>query len=291
MVIELLEHAVLANESSQPQSTYEVAHSLTEFKLKKILIEKMDKTQSYLTTTPHKECYDGLIKSYDLDKSLFSTYDKAYSLKRSREDKDNDEDPSAGSDRRLKKRKTSKDIEPTKGLKTKESKSGSSKRTKSQSKSSRKSVQAEEPEFKVENFDMPQNQERNLGNHDEEPITEVASKRDWFTKPKKPQEPTDPNWNVGKTPQQGPTQICTANVHQKHGYSKESRRSSTGSQKLPKEDHITKPETTRLGIRKSDPYTLYPDPQGFIDVDNQGRNRLMRSDELCKFSDGTLTRL
>ncbi|GKE37133.1 hypothetical protein Tco_1460538 [Tanacetum coccineum] len=50
-----------------------------------------------------KECYDGLIKSYDLDKFLFSTYDKVYSLKRSRKDKDKDEDPSAGSDRGLKK--------------------------------------------------------------------------------------------------------------------------------------------------------------------------------------------
>ncbi|GKD90344.1 hypothetical protein Tco_1365851 [Tanacetum coccineum] len=51
------------------------------------------------------------------------------------------------------------------------------------------------------------------------------------------------------------------------------------------------PETTRPGIRKKDPYTPYTDPQGFIYVDNQGRNRLMRSDELYKFSDGTLTRL
>ncbi|GJV57174.1 hypothetical protein Tco_1458179 [Tanacetum coccineum] len=32
-------------------------------------------------------------------------------------------------------------------------------------------------------------------------------------------------------------------------------------------------------------------PQGFIYVDDFGRNRLMRSDELYKFSDGTLTRL
>ncbi|GJV19127.1 hypothetical protein Tco_1368147 [Tanacetum coccineum] len=136
MVTESLEHAVLAKESSQPQSTYEAAASLTEFELKKILIDKMDESQSYLTATEHRECYDGLIKSYDLDKSLFSTYDKVYSLKRSQKDKDKDEDPSAGSDRGLKKRKTSKDAEPTKGPKTKESKSGSSKGTKSQSKSS-----------------------------------------------------------------------------------------------------------------------------------------------------------
>ncbi|GKF41778.1 hypothetical protein Tco_0125120 [Tanacetum coccineum] len=64
----------------------------------------MNESQSYLTATEHRECYDGLIKSYDLDKSLFSTYDKMYSLKRSRKDKDKDEDPSAGLDRGLKKR-------------------------------------------------------------------------------------------------------------------------------------------------------------------------------------------
>ncbi|GJR62886.1 hypothetical protein Tco_1505048 [Tanacetum coccineum] len=125
--------------------------------LKKILINKIEKSQSYLTATGHRECYDGLIKSYELDKSLLSTYDNVYSLKRSRKDKDKDEDPSAGSDRGLKKRKTSKDVEPTKGPKTKESKSGSSKGTKSQSTSFGKSVQTEELEFEVADSDMPQN--------------------------------------------------------------------------------------------------------------------------------------
>ncbi|GKE10015.1 hypothetical protein Tco_1413566 [Tanacetum coccineum] len=147
MVTELFEHAVLAKECSQPQSTYEVAASLTKFELKKILIDKIDESQSYLTATEHRECYDGLIKSYDLERSLFSTYDKVYSLKRSQKDKDKDEDPSAESDRGLKKRKKSKDAEPTKGPKTKESNPGSSKGTKSQSKSFGKSVHAEEPEF------------------------------------------------------------------------------------------------------------------------------------------------
>ncbi|GJR81016.1 hypothetical protein Tco_0151801 [Tanacetum coccineum] len=115
MVTESLEHAVLAKESSQPKSTYEVAASLTEFELKKILIDKMDESQSYLIATEHRECYDGLIK-------------RQVSIK-----------------------------------------------------SSRKSVQTEEPEFKVADSDMPQNQDENL-------------------------EPTNPDWNVVKTPQQGPTQ-------------------------------------------------------------------------------------
>ncbi|GJR16988.1 hypothetical protein Tco_0965515 [Tanacetum coccineum] len=206
MVTESLEHVVLANESSQLQSSYEAAALLIEFELKKILIDKMDKSESYLTAPEHRECYDGLIKSYELDKNLLSTYDKVYSLKRIRKDNDKNEDLSAESDQGLKKRKTSKHAEPSKGLKTKESKFGSSKGTKSQSKSSGKSIQAEEPEFEVADTDIPQGQEGNLGDDDEEPKREVASKRDWFTKPKQPQEPTDPDWNVGKTPQQGPTQ-------------------------------------------------------------------------------------
>ncbi|GJR00580.1 hypothetical protein Tco_0523564 [Tanacetum coccineum] len=76
-----------------------------------------------------------------LDKDLFESYGKVYSLKRVREDKDKDEDPPAGSDQGLKKRKTSKGVEPSRGSKSKESKSSSSKGSKSQPKSSGKSAQ------------------------------------------------------------------------------------------------------------------------------------------------------
>ncbi|GKF61553.1 hypothetical protein Tco_0181607 [Tanacetum coccineum] len=72
-------------------------------------------------------------------------------------EKDKDEDPFAGSDRGLKKRKTSKDAEST-------TDSG-----------------------------MPQDQEGNLGDNDDEPRKETASRRDWFKKPTPPQEPTDPD--------------------------------------------------------------------------------------------------
>ncbi|GKA40153.1 hypothetical protein Tco_0732746 [Tanacetum coccineum] len=195
---ESLEDVVLAKESSQPQSSYEAAATLVKFELKKILIDKMDKSESYLAAPEHRECYEGLKKLYDLDKTNFSTYGKVYSLKRSRKDKD--EDPSAGSDRWLKKRKTGKDAAPATGPKAKEPQSGSSKGDKSQSKSSRKSIQSEEPEFKVADSDMPQDQEENLGKDDEEPKEKVASKRNWFTKPTQPQEPTDPDWNANKTP-------------------------------------------------------------------------------------------
>ncbi|GJZ30503.1 hypothetical protein Tco_0575550 [Tanacetum coccineum] len=108
----------LAKVSSQPHSTYEAASKLTEFELKKILIDKLEKSKSYLAAAEQPV---------------------------GRKDKDKDEDPSAGSDRGLKKRKTSKDAEPTTGQKKKDSTSGSSKGTKSQPKSSGKSVQSKEP--------------------------------------------------------------------------------------------------------------------------------------------------
>ncbi|GKD30510.1 hypothetical protein Tco_1241288 [Tanacetum coccineum] len=85
--------------------------------------------------------------------------------------------------------------------------------------------------------------------------------------------------------------IDTANVHQKHSYSKESRRSSVGSQKLPKEDQCHQARNYQTQPQEKVPYTPYQDPQGFIYVHTQGRYMLMRSDELYKFSDGTLTRL
>ncbi|GJY41360.1 hypothetical protein Tco_0428630 [Tanacetum coccineum] len=209
-VIEKLFHetrdeVTLAKASSQPQSTYEAASTLTEFELKKILLDKIEKSESYLTAPEHRECYDGLKKSYALDQDFFYSYD-VYTLKRGRKDKDKDEDPFARSDRGLKRRKTSKDAEPTTDPKKKDSTSGSSKGTKSQPRSSRKSVQSEEPVFEVADSDMPQDQEGDMGDNEDEPRKETASRSDWFKKPTPVQEPTDPDWHVGKTTQEGPPQ-------------------------------------------------------------------------------------
>ncbi|GJV46501.1 hypothetical protein Tco_1431037 [Tanacetum coccineum] len=115
------------------------------------------KSKSYLATPEHQDCYDSLKKSYNLDKDFFFSYD-VYTIKHSRKDKDKDEDPSAGSDRGFKRRKTSKDAEPTIGPKNKDSKSGSYKSSKSQPKSAGKYVQSEEPEFEVADSNMPQDQ-------------------------------------------------------------------------------------------------------------------------------------
>ncbi|GKA89888.1 hypothetical protein Tco_0811700 [Tanacetum coccineum] len=197
-ITESLENVVLAKSSSQPKSTYEAATSLIEFELKKILLDKIQNSKSYQGAQEHRDLYDALVKSYKLDKDLFESYGKAYSLKRDREDKDKDKDPPAGSDQGSKKQKTSKDAEPSKGSKSKKSKSSSSKGNKSQPKSSGKSAQAEESVFESADTEMPHNQGDDLGNTDDQPYVEATSRDDWFKKPERP--PTlNSDWNATKT--------------------------------------------------------------------------------------------
>ncbi|GJZ25045.1 hypothetical protein Tco_0562504 [Tanacetum coccineum] len=121
-----------------------IQSSVTESLENIILLDKIQKSKSYRGAQEHKDLYDALVKYYKLEKDLFESYGNVYSLKRDREDKDKYEDPPAGSDQELKKRKTSKDAEPPKGYKSKDSKSSSSKGTKSQPKSLGKSVRTKE---------------------------------------------------------------------------------------------------------------------------------------------------
>nr|GFA25485.1 hypothetical protein [Tanacetum cinerariifolium] len=113
-VTKSLEAAVLTRSFSQPKSTYEVAASLSEFELTKILLDKMKESKSHLRFDYKKKLYDALAESYNTDKDIFKSYGEVFSLKRSRDDKDKDQDPSAGSDRRTKRRKSSKEAESSK---------------------------------------------------------------------------------------------------------------------------------------------------------------------------------
>ncbi|GJZ56806.1 hypothetical protein Tco_0612300, partial [Tanacetum coccineum] len=61
-----------------------------------------------------------------------------------------------------------------------------------------------------------------------------------------------------------------------------------GVKSYQKKLNLTKPDTFRPDLKKSTTYSAYSDPQGVIYEDQNNRNRLMRTDELHKFSDGTL---
>ncbi|GKB46229.1 hypothetical protein Tco_0896982 [Tanacetum coccineum] len=195
-VTESLEAVVLANSSSQPKSTYEAAASLSNFELTKILMDKMEEHKSYLRVDYKRELYDALVKSYNTNKDLFETYGEVFTLKRSRYDKDKDKDPSDGSDRGTKRRKSSKDAKLFRDPKSKESKPTSSSKgtSRSQHKSSGKSAHAEEQSHTVDDSGVRHNQEFDTGNNNEQPDNEAVSKSDWYKKPEQPPTP-NPDWN------------------------------------------------------------------------------------------------
>nr|GEW00891.1 hypothetical protein [Tanacetum cinerariifolium] len=186
-VTESLEAAVLARSSSQPKSTYEAATSFSEFELIKVIIEKMEKNKSYDKSDYKKELYDTLVNSYQTDTYLFDTYSEVFTLKRSRDDIDKDQDPSARSDRGTKRRKSSKEAESSRDSRSKEKKSSSTSKdaSHSQHKPSGKSDHAEKPSHTVDDLRVQQHQEFDTGNNDEQPTNKEVSKADWFKKPKR----------------------------------------------------------------------------------------------------------
>nr|GEW30994.1 hypothetical protein [Tanacetum cinerariifolium] len=158
-VTESLGAKVLVTSTNQPQTPYVVAASLLEFKLKNILIDKIETNESINRSDIQRNLYNALVESYNIEKYIISTY----------------------------------------GDVSKESKlSSSSKGTQSQPKSFGKSTQEEEPEFEAADTEMQQDQGNKSGHIDDQPNNEVAPKHDWFQKPDKPPTP-DRAWNKSKS--------------------------------------------------------------------------------------------
>ncbi|GJR44412.1 hypothetical protein Tco_1312515 [Tanacetum coccineum] len=61
-----------------------------------------------------------------------------------------------------------------------------------------------------------------------------------------------------------------------------------GVESYQKKLNITKPDTYRSDLKCRDTYTAYSNPRGFIYQNKDKKKKLMRIDELHKFSDGTL---
>nr|GEW80214.1 hypothetical protein [Tanacetum cinerariifolium] len=61
-----------------------------------------------------------------------------------------------------------------------------------------------------------------------------------------------------------------------------------GVESYQKKLNLTKPDTYRSDLKRKEAYISYSNPRGFIYQNNDKKNRLMRMDELHKFSDGML---
>nr|GFA39079.1 hypothetical protein [Tanacetum cinerariifolium] len=69
---------------------------------------------------------------------------------------------------------------------------------------------------------------------------------------------------------------------------KDERPSAGSDRGYQKRLNLTKPDTYRSDLKRREAYTAYSNPKGFIYQNKDKKNRLMRIDELHKFSDGML---
>ncbi|GKA20648.1 hypothetical protein Tco_0700637 [Tanacetum coccineum] len=155
-VTESLGAEVLARSSNQPQTSYAAAASLSQFELKKILIDKINENKSMSRSDVQKNLYNALIESYNSDKDLFASYSDVVTLKRGCDDQDKDEEPSVGSNRGTKRRRSGKE----ESLKEATQMS--------------KSTKAEEHGPRVDYLEEPSYQEFETGNDDVSPARELA---------------------------------------------------------------------------------------------------------------------
>ncbi|GJT01808.1 hypothetical protein Tco_0822977 [Tanacetum coccineum] len=183
-VTQTLGAEVLVRLTNQPQTSYVVASSLLELKLKKILINKIEENNSIDRSDVQKNLYRALHEAYNSDKDLLSSYGEVVTIKRGRDDQDKDEEPFAGSNRRSKRQRSGKE-ESSKEATQKESKSTSASKgtTRSPPKSSGKSVQEEEHDPRVDDLEEPFHQEFDTGNDDVSPVREATDvdERLWNT--------------------------------------------------------------------------------------------------------------
>ncbi|GJY57373.1 hypothetical protein Tco_0456488 [Tanacetum coccineum] len=77
-------------------------------------------------------------------------------------------------------------------------------------------------------------------------------------------------------------------LHKTHFKFKNELRLQLAVESYQKKINLNKPDTYHSDISKKTPYTAYRDIQSIIYQDDMNKNCLMRSDELHKFSDGTL---
>ncbi|GJT81815.1 hypothetical protein Tco_1056157 [Tanacetum coccineum] len=61
-----------------------------------------------------------------------------------------------------------------------------------------------------------------------------------------------------------------------------------GVESYQKKLNITKPDSYIFDLKRREAYSAYSNPRGFIYQNKDKKNKLMRVDELHKFSDGTL---
>ncbi|GJT08741.1 hypothetical protein Tco_0843203 [Tanacetum coccineum] len=199
-VTDTLGAEVLVRSTNQPQTSYAVASSLLELKLKKNLMDKMEESKAIDRSEVQKNLYNALVEAYNTNKDIISTYGDVVTISRGQGDEDKDEEPFAGSNRGTKRRRSYKETKSTNEPTHKES------RTTSYSRGASKS--------QLTDLDDSTHQEFNTGDEDVIPTTEAQDERQWHPS----SSPTpDHEWHLTKTVSNLPPQPWITHLAQAAG--------------------------------------------------------------------------
>ncbi|GKA32610.1 hypothetical protein Tco_0718977 [Tanacetum coccineum] len=197
LVTDQLESEVLVRSSKEANTSHAVAANLSELELKKILIDKMEANNSINRSDIQRQLYKALVEAYEADKILLDTYGDTVTIKRPRDGADDDQEPSAGTDRGSKRRRSGK--EPTSTSAPSETTTTTAGKTtstgsKTHTKSASQSAPVGEAMHSTDVFKGPADQEFETGVQDEQAEEEVQHLPDWFQKPTRLPSP-DHAWN------------------------------------------------------------------------------------------------
>ncbi|GJW89194.1 hypothetical protein Tco_0164534 [Tanacetum coccineum] len=197
LVIDQLESEVLVRSSKEANTSHAVAANLSELELKKILIDKMEANNSINRSDIQRQLYKALVDAYEADKILLDTYGDTVTIKRPRDGADDDQEPSAGTDRGSKRRRSGKEPASTSApSETTTTTAGKTTTTgsKTHKQSASQSAPVEETMQTTDVFEAPAHKEFETGVHDEQAEEEVQHLPDWFQQPTRLPSP-DHAWN------------------------------------------------------------------------------------------------
>ncbi|GJY58818.1 hypothetical protein Tco_0458710 [Tanacetum coccineum] len=167
LVTDQLESEVLVRSSKEANTSHAVAANLSELELKKILIDKMEANNSINRSDIQRQLYKALVEAYEADKILLDTYGDTVTIKRPRDGADDDQEPSAGTDRGSKRRRSGKATSTSAPSETTTKTAGKTTSTgsKTHKKSASQSAPVEEAMQTTNVFEAPADQEFETGVH------------------------------------------------------------------------------------------------------------------------------
>nr|GFA80376.1 hypothetical protein [Tanacetum cinerariifolium] len=299
-----LEAEVLTRSSHSLRTSYVVAVDLSEMELKKILIEKIKGNKSIQCSDEQRNLYKAFVDAYESDKIILDTYRETVTLKRRRDDDaDKDEEPFAGPYRGSKRRREGK--EPESASAPMETATRSASQSTQGSDLDRHRQASPTYELMKGSYKSLIELEYYL----EEVFKATTDQLDWVN-PKGQQkiiaviELKIVEWHSYKHLDWITVRRDDDKLYKfKEGDFKRLRIQDIedmllllrhvedlqlGVESYQKKLNLTKPDSYRSNLKRKEAYIAYSNPQGFIYQNKDKRNRLMRINELHKFSDGTI---